>query len=75
MSRHGRQSGQGWRVKALAHLEMTRPYTMFHSGLLAIAGAELASHGAAPAVTGAQPPPYASSPAGDARNCSRRSRL
>ena len=35
-----------WRVKALAHLEMTRPYTLFHSGLLAIAGAELASHGA-----------------------------
>lgn len=31
--------------KALAHLEMTRPYTMFHSGLLAIAGAELASGG------------------------------
>lgn len=33
------------RVKALAHLEMMRPYTMFHSGLLAIAGAELASGG------------------------------
>jgi 4-hydroxybenzoate polyprenyltransferase/geranylgeranylglycerol-phosphate geranylgeranyltransferase len=33
------------RRKALAHLEMTRPYTMFHSGLLAIAGAELASAG------------------------------
>ncbi len=33
------------RQKALAHLEMTRPYTMFHSGLLAIAGAELASGG------------------------------
>ena len=33
------------RRKALAHLEMTRPYTMFHSGLLAVAGAELASGG------------------------------
>ena len=33
------------RRKALAHLEMTRPYTMFHSGLLAVAGAELASNG------------------------------
>lgn len=32
----------------MAHLEMMRPYTMFHSGLLAIAGAELASRGAAP---------------------------
>jgi geranylgeranylglycerol-phosphate geranylgeranyltransferase len=31
--------------KALAHLEMTRPYTMFHSGLLALAGAVLASAG------------------------------
>lgn len=31
--------------KALAHLEMTRPYTMFHSGMVAIAGAELASGG------------------------------
>ncbi|MEO7003537.1 MAG: UbiA family prenyltransferase [Ktedonobacterales bacterium] len=37
----------GWRVKALAHLEMTRPYTLFHSGLLAIAGAEVASQGTA----------------------------
>ncbi len=38
-----------WRVKTLAHLEMTRPYTMFHAGLVAVAGAELASggHGAA----------------------------
>lgn len=34
-----------WRMKALAHLEMTRPYTMFHAGLVAIAGAELASLG------------------------------
>ncbi|HXT37946.1 MAG TPA: UbiA family prenyltransferase [Chloroflexota bacterium] len=34
-----------WRVKALAHLEMTRPYTMFHAGLVAVAGAELASSG------------------------------
>jgi 4-hydroxybenzoate polyprenyltransferase/geranylgeranylglycerol-phosphate geranylgeranyltransferase len=34
-----------WRMKALAHLEMTRPYTVFHSGLVAIAGAELASLG------------------------------
>ncbi|HLZ22750.1 MAG TPA: UbiA family prenyltransferase [Ktedonobacterales bacterium] len=33
------------RRKALAHVEMMRPYTMFHSGLLAIAGAELASAG------------------------------
>lgn len=32
-------------MKALAHVEMMRPYTMFHSGLLAIAGAELASGG------------------------------
>lgn len=34
-------------TKALAHLEMTRPYTMFHSGLAAIAGIEIASHGRA----------------------------
>lgn len=33
------------RRKALAHLEMTRPYTLCHSGLLAVAGAEVASHG------------------------------
>lgn len=33
------------RIKALAHLEMTRPYTVFHSGLVAIAGIELASGG------------------------------
>ncbi len=32
-------------TKALAHLEMMRPYTMFHSGLVAVAGAELASGG------------------------------
>jgi geranylgeranylglycerol-phosphate geranylgeranyltransferase len=31
--------------KMLAHLEMTRPYTLCHSGLLAVAGAEVASHG------------------------------
>jgi geranylgeranylglycerol-phosphate geranylgeranyltransferase len=31
--------------KLLAHLEMTRPYTLFHSGLLALAGAEVASLG------------------------------
>lgn len=31
--------------KILAHLEMSRPYTLFHAGLLAIAGAEVASHG------------------------------
>jgi 4-hydroxybenzoate polyprenyltransferase/geranylgeranylglycerol-phosphate geranylgeranyltransferase len=37
------------RLKALAHLEMTRPYTMFHAGLVALAGAELASAGQAPA--------------------------
>jgi 4-hydroxybenzoate polyprenyltransferase/geranylgeranylglycerol-phosphate geranylgeranyltransferase len=34
--------------KLLAHLEMLRPYTLFHPALLAIAGAELASRGAAP---------------------------
>jgi len=34
-----------WATKALAHLEMTRPYTMFHSGLVAIAGYELAAQG------------------------------
>lgn len=34
-----------WRTRALAHLEMTRPYTMFHAGLVAVAGAELASSG------------------------------
>src|SRR5436309_14489945 len=34
-----------WRIKALAHLEMARPYTMFHSGLVAIAGIEVASGG------------------------------
>ncbi|HEX6123076.1 MAG TPA: UbiA family prenyltransferase, partial [Ktedonobacterales bacterium] len=34
------------RAKLLAHLEMMRPYTMFHSGLVALAGAELASVGA-----------------------------
>jgi 4-hydroxybenzoate polyprenyltransferase/geranylgeranylglycerol-phosphate geranylgeranyltransferase len=34
-----------WAQKALAHLEMTRPYTLFHSGLLAIAGAVVASDG------------------------------
>ncbi|HWE63487.1 MAG TPA: UbiA family prenyltransferase [Chloroflexota bacterium] len=33
------------RIKALAHLEMMRPYTMFHSGLVALAGVELASQG------------------------------
>ena len=37
------------RAKTLAHLEMMRPYTMFHSGLLAIAGAEIASLGQVPA--------------------------
>lgn len=31
--------------KMLAHLEMTRPYTLFHAGLLAVAGAEVASQG------------------------------
>ncbi len=31
--------------KVLAHIEMTRPYTLFHAGMLAIAGAEIASHG------------------------------
>jgi 4-hydroxybenzoate polyprenyltransferase len=31
--------------KALAHLEMARPYTMAHPGLVAVMGAELASHG------------------------------
>src|SRR5581483_10040336 len=33
------------RTKALAHLEMMRPYTMFHAGLAAFAGVELASQG------------------------------
>jgi geranylgeranylglycerol-phosphate geranylgeranyltransferase len=33
------------RVKALAHLEMMRPYTMFHAGMVAVAGTELASRG------------------------------
>jgi 4-hydroxybenzoate polyprenyltransferase/geranylgeranylglycerol-phosphate geranylgeranyltransferase len=33
------------RVKAMAHLEMMRPYTMFHAGMVAVAGAELASRG------------------------------
>lgn len=32
-------------TRALAHLEMTRPYTLFHSGLLAIAGIEIVSAG------------------------------
>ena len=41
--------GHRVRVKALAHLEMTRPYTMFHSGLAAFAGVEIASHGQAAA--------------------------
>ena len=35
------------RVKALAHLEMMRPYTMFHGGMVAVAGAEIASQGTA----------------------------
>jgi 4-hydroxybenzoate polyprenyltransferase/geranylgeranylglycerol-phosphate geranylgeranyltransferase len=35
--------------KALAHLEMTRPYTVFHSALVAVAGVELASAGHAAA--------------------------
>ncbi len=34
-----------WSRKLLAHLEMTRPYTLFHSGLLAVAGAVIASDG------------------------------
>ena len=34
-----------WTTNALAHLEMARPYTMFHSGLVAIAGVEVASGG------------------------------
>ncbi len=34
-----------WGRKLLAHLEMTRPYTLFHSGLLAVAGAVVASGG------------------------------
>ncbi|MBF6591170.1 MAG: UbiA family prenyltransferase [Ktedonobacterales bacterium] len=32
-------------TKVMAHIEMMRPYTMFHSGLVAIAGAEVASAG------------------------------
>src|SRR5437762_3946937 len=31
--------------KILAHLEMTRPYTLFYAGLQAMAGAEVSSHG------------------------------
>lgn len=42
-------AGHSLREKALAHLEMTRPYTMFHSGLAAMAGVEIASHGGAAA--------------------------
>ena len=38
-------NGGKWTTKALAHLEMARPYTMFHSGLVAIAGIEVASGG------------------------------
>lgn len=38
-------SAHSLKRKALAHLEMTRPYTMFHSGLVAVAGAEVASGG------------------------------
>jgi geranylgeranylglycerol-phosphate geranylgeranyltransferase len=38
-------SGEAIKRKLLAHLEMTRPYTLFHSGLLAVAGAEVASLG------------------------------
>jgi len=41
--------GRTWAVKGFAHLEMTRPYTVFYSGLVAIAGCELASEGSAPA--------------------------
>lgn len=37
--------GAKWTIKALAHIEMMRPYTMFHSGLVAIAGVEVASGG------------------------------
>ncbi len=37
-----------WCRKALAHLEMMRPYTMFHPGLMAVAGAEVISAGQAP---------------------------
>jgi geranylgeranylglycerol-phosphate geranylgeranyltransferase len=37
-----------WRRKAVAHLEMMRPYTMFHAGLMAVAGAEVISAGQAP---------------------------
>jgi 4-hydroxybenzoate polyprenyltransferase/geranylgeranylglycerol-phosphate geranylgeranyltransferase len=33
------------RTKLLAHIEMMRPYTMFHASLLAVAGAEVASSG------------------------------
>ncbi|HEY7985037.1 MAG TPA: UbiA family prenyltransferase [Ktedonobacterales bacterium] len=36
-----------WRRKALAHLEMTRPYTVFHAGMVTVAAAELASGGRA----------------------------
>lgn len=36
-----------WERKALAHLEMTRPYTVFHAGLVTVAAAEIASGGRA----------------------------
>ena len=36
-----------WRTRLLAHLEMARPYTMFHSGLVALAGAVIVSQGRA----------------------------
>jgi 4-hydroxybenzoate polyprenyltransferase/geranylgeranylglycerol-phosphate geranylgeranyltransferase len=41
-------AGSDLRTKVIAHLEMMRPYTMFHPGLVAIAGVELASGGQAP---------------------------
>ncbi len=42
-------SPRSWRTLALAHLEMVRPYTMFHAGMVALAAAVVASQGQAPA--------------------------
>ncbi len=41
----GRDRPGGLRTRLFAHLEMMRPYTMFHSGMVALAGAQLASEG------------------------------
>jgi 4-hydroxybenzoate polyprenyltransferase/geranylgeranylglycerol-phosphate geranylgeranyltransferase len=36
-----------WRTRLLAHLEMMRPYTVFHAGMVALAGAVVATGGRA----------------------------